>query len=39
MNLFAEQTLTQTLKNLWFLYETGWGVGEGLGVWDVNAMK
>ena len=34
MNLFAEQTLTQTLKNLWFPNVTGWGVGrctEGLG--------
>ena len=28
MNFFAEQILTQTLKNLWFPKETGWGVEE-----------
>ena len=31
MNFFAEQILTQTLKNL--------GVGDGLEVWDGNTTK
>ena len=39
MNLFAEQILTHRLKNLWFPNETGWGLGDGLGVWDENAIK
>ena len=29
----------QTLKNLWFPNETGWGVGDALRVWDENAIK
>ena len=29
----------QTLKNLRFPNETGWGVGDGLGVWVGNAIK
>jgi len=39
MNFFAEQILTdsQTLKNLWFPNETGWG--DALRVWDGNAIK
>ena len=32
------QTLTQTLKNLWFPKETSW-VGGRLGVLEGNAMK
>ena len=32
-------TDSQTLKNLWFPNETGWGVGDALGVWDGNAIK
>ena len=39
MNFFAEQILTQTLKNLWFPNETGWGWGDALRVWDGNAVK
>ena len=39
MNFFAEQILTQTLKNLWFPNETGWGWGDALTVWDGNAVK
>ena len=31
MNFFAEQTLTQTLKNPWFPKETVWGEGMGWG--------
>ena len=31
---------SQTLKNLWFPRETGWGEwGDALGVWDGNAIK
>ena len=30
---------SQTLKNLWFPEETGWGWEGGLGVWDGNAIK
>ena len=29
----------QTLKNLWFPNETGWGEGDVLRVWDGNAIK
>ena len=36
---FAEQTDSQTLKNLCFLKETGWGQWDGLGVWDGSAIK
>ena len=33
-------TDSQTLKNLRFPKETGWGAwGHGLGVWDGNATK
>ena len=39
MNFFAEDTDSQTLKNVWFPKETGWGMGDGLGVWDGNAVK
>ena len=28
-----------TLKNVWFPKETGWGVGDGLEVWDGKAIK
>ena len=30
---------SQTLKNLWFPNETGWGWGDALRVWDGNAIK
>ena len=30
---------SQTLKNLWSLEETVWGVGNVLGLWDGNPMK
>ena len=30
---------SQTLKNLWFPKETGWGGGDGLRVWDGHAVK
>ena len=30
---------SQTLKNLRFPKETGWGWGDGLGGWDGSAMK
>ena len=34
---FAEQKLTEILKNLWLPKETGWvGGRDGLGVWDGN---
>ena len=40
MNFFAEQILTQTLKNLWFPKETIWGGGgNALGLWDGNPIK
>ena len=40
MNFFAEQVLTQTLKNLWFPNETSCGGWEdALRVWDGNAIK
>ena len=39
MNFFAEQTLTQILKNLWFPNKRGWGWQEALRVWDGNAIK
>ena len=29
----------QTLKNVWFPHETGWGVGDALRVWDGHAIK
>lgn len=32
-------TDSQTLKNLWFPKETGWGVREALRVQDGNAIK
>ena len=31
-------TDSQTLKNVWFPNETGWG-GDALRVWDGNAIK
>ena len=37
--LCSTGTDTQTLKNLRFPKETGWGWGEALGVWDRNAIK
>ena len=37
--LCRTNTDSQTLKNLWFPNETGWAVGDGLGVWDGNAIK
>ena len=30
---------SQTLKNLWFPKERGWGVGDELGLWEVNTVK
>ena len=30
---------SQTFKNVWFPKETVWGGGDGLGVWDENAVK
>ena len=30
---------SQTLKNLWSLEETVWGVGDVLGLWDRNPVK
>ena len=30
---------SQTLRNFWFLKETGWSVGDVLGVWDGNVIK
>ena len=38
--LHRTDTDSQTLKNLWFPNETGWGVGgNALRVWDGNAIK
>ena len=37
--LFGTDMDAQTLKNLWFPKETGWWVGDALGVWDGNATK
>ena len=37
--LCRTDTNLQTLKYLWFPNETCWGTGDGLGVWDVNAIK
>ena len=37
--LYRTDTDSQTLKNLWFPNETGWGVGDALMVWDGNALK
>jgi len=34
-----EQRTSQTLKNLWSLEETAWGVGDVLGLWDGNPVK
>ena len=40
LNVFAQQILTQqTLKNLRFTKETGWGMEGWAGVWDGNAIK
>ena len=30
---------SETLKNLQFPNETGWGLGDALRVWDGNAIK
>ena len=30
---------SQTLKTLWSLEETVWGVGDVLGLWDGNPVK
>ena len=32
-------TDSQTLKNLWFPNEIGWGWGDALGSWVGNAIK
>ena len=37
--LCRADTDSQTLKNLWFPKETGCGVGNGLGVWEGNAIN
>ena len=37
--LCRTDTDSQTLKNLCFPNETGWGVGDALGLWDGNAVK
>ena len=37
--LCRRDTDSQTLKNLRFPRETGWGVGVELRVWDANAVK
>ena len=37
--LCRTDTDSQTLKILWFPKETGCGWGDGLGVWDGNAIK
>ena len=37
--LCRTDTDSQTLKNLWFPNETGWGWRDVLGVWDGNAIK
>ena len=39
LNFFAEQMLTQTLKNLWSPEETVWGWGDVFGMWDGNPVK
>ena len=40
MNFFAEKKLTyKTLKNLWLQKGSGWGGGDGLGVWHSNVEK
>ena len=40
MNLFTkDETDSQTLKNLRFPNETGWGDRDALGVWDGNVVK
>ena len=38
-HLCRTDTDSQTLKNLWFPKETGWGVRGTLRVWDGNAIK
>ena len=37
--LCRTDTDSQTLKNLWFPKETVWGMGDGLGIWDGNAIN
>ena len=37
--LCRTDTDSQTLKNLWFPNETGWGWEDALRVWDGNAVK
>ena len=37
--LCRTDTDSQTLKNLWFPNETGWGVGDAPRVWDGNAIE
>ena len=37
--LCRTDTDSQTLKNLCFPNETGWGLGDALRVWDGNAVK
>ena len=37
--LCRTDTDSQTLKNIWFPNETGWGMGDALSVWDGNAIK
>jgi len=36
---FWADTDSQTLKNLWFPKETGWGWGNALRIWEGNARK
>ena len=37
--LCITDTDSQTLKKLWFPKEIDWGLEDGLGVWDGNAVK
>ena len=37
--LCITDTDSTDFENLWFPNETGWEVGDGLGVWDGNAKK
>ena len=37
--LCRTETDSQTMKNVWFQKETGWGWEDGLRVWDGNAIK
>ena len=37
--LGSSDTDSQTLQNVWFPNETGWGWGDALRVWDGDAIK